>query len=315
MVELICSERQDEKLTNMRNLLLFMIGIGCLTRAVTAVLGGPYLSPSEINRLPSAPADARIPYGTDPNQFADLRLPAGDGPHPVVIVIHGGCWIERYADLQNTAALADALRKEGVATYNVEYRRADQSGGGWPGTFLDVAAAADVLRELAPKYRLDLRRVLTLGHSAGGHLALWLAARPRLPLASPLHPPDPLPVQGVIAMGALGDLKRFQPIESEVCGDNVVTQLMGGSPEQWPERYADGSPRELLPLGVPQIFINGEDETVSPPEQVSQFVDAAMLAGDRAVLRVVPGAGHHECNSPDSVAWPYVRDAVRELLP
>lgn len=144
-------------------------------------LRAQYLNPSDVNALPSKPPDARIFYGRDPLQFGDLRLPKGSGPHPVAIVIHGGCWLSAMADLRNTAALADALRDNGVATWNIEYRREDSPGGGWPGTFQDVAHAADFLRQIALKYSLDLGRVVALGHSSGGHLALWLAARHRLP--------------------------------------------------------------------------------------------------------------------------------------
>ncbi len=107
--------------------------------------------------------------------------------------MHGGCWVHGYAAAQNSAALADALRDAGLATWNVEYRRRDNPGGGWPGTFLDVAHAADSLRALASRYPLDLTRVVATGHSAGGQLALWLAARPKIPVGSPLHTANPLP--------------------------------------------------------------------------------------------------------------------------
>jgi acetyl esterase/lipase len=290
--------------------ILALVGIISMSAADTP----RYLRPADINALPSAPADARIVYGPDANQYADLRLPTGKGPHPVAIVIHGGCWIERYASAPNTAALADALRKEGVATYNIEYRRADQPGGGWPGTFNDVAAATDKLREIAQQYSLDLGRVITIGHSAGGHLGLWLAVRSKLPTDSEIYSANPLKIRGVVALGALGDLKQFQPVENEICGAPVVSLLMGGSATQWPVRYAQGSPRELLPIGVPMIFINGENETVSPPKVAVQFVEAAVKAGDKAEMQVVPNAGHHECNSPESVAWPFVRDAVKAVL-
>ncbi|WP_438483526.1 alpha/beta hydrolase family protein [Oleiharenicola lentus] len=300
----------------MENTRLVMGGVLMLAGVLSSLAADKprYLRPADIDALPSAPPDAKIVYGTDPNQYADLRLPAGKGPHPVAIVIHGGCWIERYASAPNTAALADALRKEGVATFNIEYRRADQPGGGWPGTFLDVAAAADKLREIAAKYSLDLNRVITVGHSAGGHLGLWLAARPKLPKTSEVYSATPLKIHGVVPLGALGDLKQFQPVENEICGAPVVTLLMGGSAAQWPVRYAQGSPRELLPIGAPMIFINGENETISPPRVAMLFVDAAAAAGDDAVMKVVPNVGHHECNSPESPSWPFVRAAVKSLL-
>ncbi len=138
------------------------------------------LRPADVDALPSKPADTKIPYGADPQQFGELRLPKGSGPFPVAVVIHGGCWVSNFATLQNTAALSDALRDAGIATWNIEYRRADNPGGGWPGTFADVADATDKLREIAKAHPLDLSRVVTVGHSAGAHLALWAAARPKM---------------------------------------------------------------------------------------------------------------------------------------
>jgi acetyl esterase/lipase len=293
-----------------------------LLRFAFAALGIPgasafaqshFLSPADINALPSAPADARQAYGPDPEQFGDLRLPAGPGPHPVAVVIHGGCWLESYADLQNTAALADALRRDGFATWNLEYRRLDQPGGGWPGTFLDAAHGIDALRELARRYPLDLKRVILVGHSAGGQLALWAAARHRLPLGAALYLRDPLPIAGVVALGTPADLARFRLNEAEVCGDRVVTKLMGGGPDRVPERYAEGSPIELLPLGVPQILLTGSDDFIEGPPEGAAYVAAARAAGDRAEQRVIPNSGHHEYNSPETPAGRATRTAVREL--
>ena len=144
----------------------------CLTPLVAAaVLGSATahaepLKPREVDKIPHAGPDQIISYCHDPAQFGELRVPAGKGPFPVAIVIHGGCWM-KFADLYNTAPMADALRNAGVATWNIEYRRADQEGGGWPETFQDIAAAADHLRTLAGSYRLDLNKVIAVGHSAG----------------------------------------------------------------------------------------------------------------------------------------------------
>lgn len=273
-----------------------------------------YLGVDDINALPSAPADERYAYGADAQQFGDLRLPKGPGPYPVAVIIHGGCWVERYADLQNIAALADALRRQGIATWNIEYRREDQAGGGWPGTFLDVAQAVDALRDLAKRHPLDLSRVITVGHSAGGQLALWAAARPKLPRTSALFFPRPLAIRGVVALGTPGDLARFRLKEEDICGEAVVTDLLGGGPENVPERYAQASPVEMLPLGVPQIFVTGEADPVETPGDGAAYVAAARAAGDRAEQRIVPDAAHFEYNSPNSVAWPVVRDAVLSLL-
>jgi acetyl esterase/lipase len=273
-----------------------------------------FLGVEDINQLPSAPADARIAYGPDPDQFGDLRLPRGHGPFPVVIVIHGGCWVQRYADWRNTAALADALRGQGMATWNIEYRRADQPGGGWPGTFLDVAQAADALRGLARRYPLDVTRVVAIGHSAGGHLALWLAARPRLSRTSVLALPAPLAIRGVVLIGGIADLGEFQAKEADICGEAVVTRLMGGSPAERPARYEQGSPRQLLPIGVRQFFINGEEDPVVPPRDSIRFVRAARAAGDQADQQTVPAAGHFEYLSPATPAGKAACRAVAALL-
>jgi len=126
------------------------------------------MTPQELTAVPARPADMRVEYGPDSNQFGELRLPAGSGPHPVVALIHGGCFKAAYASLRDLAPTGDALKAQGIATWNVEYRRLGQPGGGWPGTYQDVGHAVDQLRALAETYRPDLNRVVIVGHSAGG---------------------------------------------------------------------------------------------------------------------------------------------------
>jgi acetyl esterase/lipase len=249
----------------------------------------------------------------DPLQFGDLRLPKGAGPFPVVVVIHGGCWVSRLATLQNTAALSDALRDAGVATWNVEYRRSDNMGGGWPGTFTDVADATDHIRALAKEHPLDLARVVVVGHSAGGHLALWAAARARIPPDSELFRASPLPVVGAVALGGPGDLRDFTTYAREVCGGPVVEQLMGGTPADVAVRYAHGSPAALLPLGVRQLLIVGADDGVMPERAREAYVARTRAAGDSVNAIVVPDAGHFEVIAPTSNAFPVVRDKILEL--
>jgi acetyl esterase/lipase len=282
---------------------------------LAAVPGAQRLGPRDVNGLPSRPADARVNYATsDPLQFGELRLPKGRGPFPVAIVIHGGCWVSTFATLQNTAAFADALRDAGVATWNVEYRRLDNPGAGWPGTFADVAAAADYVRTLAKQHDLDLSRVVAVGHSAGAHLALWLAARSRLPSNSLLYQKTPLRLRGAVALGGPGDLRDFTTYARDICGAPVIEQLLGGTPQAVPDRYAQASPVELLPFRARQILIVGTEDGVMPPRARDAYVAAALKAGDQAESVAVPGAGHFETIAPSSAAWPIVRDKILELL-
>ncbi len=267
-----------------------------------------FLTPQEVSALPSKPADHRLFYGNEAAQFGELRLPSGPGPHPVAIVIHGGCWISKFAGLENTAALADALRDLGVATWNIEYRRADEKGGGWPGTFLDVAHAADYLKKIAHSHCLDLNRVIAMGHSAGGHLALWLGARHRLSPKSELFLSHPLQFQGIISLGGVPDLRAFRQKTYDICGEDIIGRLTN-------EHFQDTSPIELLPLCIPQILIYGAQDQVVPTELGRAYVRAAQQAGDDSVeLIEVHNAAHHEYNAPSSSTWPTIRSAVFALF-
>jgi acetyl esterase/lipase len=210
--------------------------------------------------------------------------------------------------------MGDVLKDGGIATWNVEYRRLGQSGGGWPGTYLDIGYAVDHLRALAREYPLDLGRVVIVGHSAGGHLAMWAAARSRLPAASPLHTTDPLPVRGVIDLAGPVDLTANIPGYEALCRDSVVTSLLGGTPATVPERYAQASPIKLLPLGVPQVLILGEHEDFVPLSLAEAYAAAAAGAGDSVRLLVIPGVGHFEVASPRASTWPLVETAIRALL-
>jgi len=267
----------------------------------------------------SVPADARrIAYGTDPLQFGELRVPATGGPHPIAIVIHGGCWVAKLGNLDERAVAMDmirpvaaALTAAGIATWNVEYRRLGNPGGGWPGTFQDVAHAADFVRTLARDNRLlDLTRVIAIGHSAGGHLAMWLAARPKLPTTSDLYMSDPLRLVGVVNLDGPPDLRATIPLQQPVCGSPVITNLVGGSPEDQPERYHDASPIERLPLDVRQEFFAGRMFAA----QVAPYESAAKRAGDPLQTTLLGDAGHFVFVDPQSDVWPQVLASVRRLL-
>jgi acetyl esterase/lipase len=264
----------------------------------------------DILDLPTPPADARIPYGSGALSFGDLRLPAGAGPHPVALVLHGGYWRARY-DLEHIGHVCAALTGAGLATWSVEYRRLGNPGGGWPGTFLDVAAGADYLRALAGSYPLDLERVVAVGHSAGGQLAAWLAGRRNIPPAdSPLHSDDPLPLRGVVALAGVLDLRRAYELR---LSRGVTGELMGGSPKEHPDRYAAASPAALLPLGVRQILLHGDADDSVPYVISRDYAEAACAAGDPVELVTLPGAGHFELIDPRSAEWPLVERAVLSL--
>lgn len=258
---------------------------------------------------PAPEANVRLHYGSEDLHFGDLRLPDGNGSHPVVIVIHGGFWRAKYDLAYFGHACAD-LTARGIATWNIEYRRIGNMGGGWPGTLQDVGRAADYLTTLAPRYNLDLNRVVALGHSAGGHLALWLAARARLAKNNPLHTSDPLRLRAAVSLAGVTNLRQGWELG---LSNNVVEEFMGGAPDKFPERYAAASPQELLPLGVPQVLIHGTlDENV--PFLLSEgYYRQASALGDPVELVTLPGAAHFEVVNPRATQWAQVVAAIEKF--
>jgi acetyl esterase/lipase len=272
------------------------------------------MTPDDLRALPSNPPDRRASYGEDSSQFGELRVPAGPGPHPVAILIHGGCFKAAYATTRDLAAMGDALKADAIATWNIEYRRLGQPGGGWPGTYLDVGRAIDHLRALAPEHNLDLGRVVIVGHSAGGHLAMWAAARPRLRAASPLYVASPLRARGVLDLAGPIDVSANIQGYEALCRDSVITTLLGGTPGAVPERYADASAMKQLPLGIPQVIVIGEHEDFLLRSLAEAYPRAAVQAGDPVKLIVIPGAGHFEIASPRASTWHQVESSIRALL-
>jgi acetyl esterase/lipase len=228
----------------------------------------------------------------------------------VVIVLHGGCWLSAY-DLGYISGLAAALADDGIATWSLEYRRVGDDGGGWPGTFTDVGLGADHLRTLAAPFDLDLDRVVAVGHSAGGHLALWLAARPGLGPDDELRGADPLHVTGAVALAGIADLADYASPEG--CG-SAVAPLLGGEPAEVPERVPRVSPIERVPLGVPQHLIVGGLDPIVPLEHVRRYADRARAAGDHVEVTVISEVGHFEPVAPHTGAFGIVRDAVRAAV-
>ena len=176
------------------------------------------MAPGELDLLPAKAADLRVEYGTERSQYGDLRVSSGPGPHPVAILIHGGCFKAAYATLRYMAAMADALKGMGIATWDIEYRRLGEPGGGWPGTYGDVGRAVDHLRALATEHSLDLKRVVVVGHSAGGHLAMWAAARGRTGRRSGATHRD----------AERGTLRDCQPARCDVAARRVDYPFLAG---------------------------------------------------------------------------------------
>jgi acetyl esterase/lipase len=262
-----------------------------------------------LERRPPPPTQ-RIPYGVDEFHFGDLRIPPGDGPFPVVMNIHGGFWRAQYS-LDHAGHLCAALTQAGIATWNIEYRRIGNRGGGWTGTFEDVGRGADSLRTLAERYPLDVTRALVMGHSAGGHLALWAAARPTFAADHPLYTANAFRFTGVVALAPVADLKMAWQMG---LSEQVVATLLGGSPTQQPDRYALASPIELLPLGIPQIVVHGAQDDIVPIAISEAYVQQAQAQGDDCRLERLPAAGHFEVIDPLTPEWDVVQKAVERLL-
>ena len=254
--------------------------------------------------------DATIAYGPDAQQKVDVWLPTAPGKHPVVVMVHGGCWTTSIADRSLMNWIADDLRTSGIAVWNIDYRGVDLPGGGYPGTFADAAAAADALRSQAEHFRLDTRRIVAVGHSAGGHLALWLAARPRLARGSPLRTAHPLKIAHVISLGGLPDLEATAASPDNGCGVDVVAQLVG-KPGARADIYADTSVPRLLPLGVPQDLVNGREDKIIPLRLGTGYEAQARAKGDRVALHVIARTGHVELIAPESAAWVETKQLIR----
>ncbi|MBS1829119.1 MAG: alpha/beta hydrolase [Acidobacteria bacterium] len=247
----------------------------------------------EILTLAPPAYDERIAYGADSNQFGDLRLPKGKGSFPVVVVIHGGYWRAAYG-LEYAGHMSAALTRQGLATWNIEYRRIGQPGGGYPGTLEDVAKAVDFLAGIAVKKQLDLSRVAVVGHSAGGHLALWVAGRKE----------GKVKVGKVVSLAGVSDLRMLY---ERKLGNGVALELMGCRPEECPLQYREASPAERLPLAAKVVMVHGDRDDIVPIEMSEAFVKK-MGAGARLVK--LEGAGHFDMVDPRTRAWKQVEELL-----
>lgn len=241
---------------------------------------------------PPPPADARLRYGSDPNQFGDLRLPHGKGPFPAAMMIHGGFWRARY-DLEHEGFFCAALTRAGFVTWNIEYRRVGNPGGGWPGSFEDVTAAYQYLRQLAAKYAIDAKRIFVLGHSAGGELSLALAAHHNS-------------MRAVVALAGVVNLRMAWDLH---LSNDAVAEFLGGTPEQVPEHYHEASPAEL-DIHTRQLLIQGADDDIVPVSMNRDYVRHKQQKHEQVSFLEIPKAGHFEIIDPQSNAWDRVQKAV-----
>lgn len=261
---------------------------------------------AELAALPAPPADHRIAYGDAPEQFGELRLPQGNGSVPVIVLIHGGCWLQAY-DVAHTRPLAAALATAGYAVWSPEYRRVGGAGG-HPNTFADVAAAVDSVRMLARRFpRLDTTRTVLAGHSAGGHLALWAAARGPIDYHS-VGGLAPLRPAGVVSLAGIADLAAYAAGTGS-CNRSVVP-LLGGTPAEVPARYAAASPVSKPPV-VPVHIVHGAADPIVPLAQGEALVRAAP---GRVTFDTVAGAGHFDVVAPRGPSFDALLRAIEAIV-
>lgn len=251
----------------------------------------------------------RIQYGEDSLQFGNLMLPSDSLISPIVMIIHGGCWSNNY-DYTLMDDMALDLSERGFATWNIEYRRAEDEGGAWPGTFIDVSNALKKLTMIAEDYPIDLKNIIVTGHSAGGHLALMLGAQSKMKSNSQIKVNDLPEIKGIVSLAGITDLSTY--LSPEGCG-SMILKLAGGSPDEYHNRYIEGSPISYLPLGIPQKLISGINDKIVPVAHITPYADKAQDLGDQVELLNVPDAGHFEVIQPGSVAWKTIVDALEGL--
>jgi len=244
------------------------------------------------------PADYRLAYGTDPNQFGDLRLPVSGNkrPFPVLMNIHGGYWRAKY-DLLHAGHLCSALTRKGYATWNIEYRRVGNPGGGWPGTFEDVVNSYRLLPQIAHHYQLDSERVTVIGHSAGGQLALCLAAHE-------------LSIRGVVSLAGVVDIQRAFDLH---LSSDAVVEFLGGKPSEVIEHYREADPMQLA-IRTRQVLIHGSDDDVVPAEFSRRYVELKKQTQENVTLVGLPKADHFDVIDPRSAVWPKVESTIVGLV-
>jgi acetyl esterase/lipase len=283
------------------------------TLLVTGIASAAPMNLADYLALSGPAPTAKLAYGSAPSQYAELFRPAGAGPFPVVVLVHGGCWTVEFGGIEQMRNLAGALAAQGIAVWNVEYRRVDEAGGGYPGTYQDINAALDLLGTQAARHRLDLARIVAVGHSAGGQLVQWIAGRSKIPATSPLFQRDPLPVREIISLGGLADLRRERALIKSSCG-RTTAELAGKPSSTRPDVFADTNPADLIPNGSRTVLITGELDTFSPPRAAHDYAARARQAGDQASVVILPGASHYDEVAASSPSFKLVLPAIRKAL-
>jgi acetyl esterase/lipase len=292
-------------------------GLGGAALAITVLACQPLAAePMTLNDYMALKGPApteHIAYGPAPLQYAEFFKPSGAGPFPVIVLIHGGCFLNKYQGVPQMRGMAGALMAKGVAVWNIEYRGLDTPGGGYPGTFLDVRSAIDLLATQSKARDLDMRRLVVVGHSAGAALSLWAAGRGNLPKSSPLYEDDALPIRKVVALGGFANLRTMVESSKANCGFEM-RQLTGSSSAKRPDVYADTNPLDLTPNGSATIFINGDHDTVVTPRQSAEDAAHVHERGDAVETLVLPGASHYDEIAVSSPSWALVEPAILKAL-
>lgn len=283
-----------------------------ITAGLCALFIGSAIAPLAWAQSPSEP-DEVIQYGDAASQRIEVFLPEGDQRTPVIVFISGGCYVKRFGGPAQVRPVLDELTRHGVAVWSVGYRRTDEQAS-FPDLFTDVATGIDRIRGEADRLHLDLDRVVFVGHSAGGHLALWAAARDKLPRTSPLWTANPVLPDAVVGVAAPGNIEPLRAVSDGFCGEGVFDAVVGLPTDTRTDVFADTNPSRLLPLGMPIRLIDGSDDQVIPPPLMQMFERQAKAAGDDVTFELVPDADHIDVITPGEDGWAAVRRTALTLL-
>jgi acetyl esterase/lipase len=285
------------------------LALTALMAAARSVMAAEPMTLKDYRALSGPDPTADIAYGPAPRQYVELFEPRGRGPFPVAVLIHGGCFYNKYEGMPQLRGMAGALTAKGVAVWSIEYRGLETPGGGYPGTFQDINAAMASLAGHARALHMDTKRVVGVGHSAGAYLALWVGGRQNIPVSSPLHVAHPLRVREVVALGGSGDIHPDIPSFRQPCGLEPGAVTGTPTPER-PDVYADTSPAALLPNGAHTVFINGEFDNIAAPANSATYAARVRAAGDKATVIVIPNASHYDEPAVTSPAWSVVLPVI-----